>query len=202
MGRDIGPKHKRSRREGKDLFGTGGESLERRIGQPPGIHGHSGGRPNRETEYNKQLREKQKVKRMFGMRENQFHRFYLEALRVRGLTGLVLLRMLERRLDNVVYRLGYARTRLQARQFVSHGLVMVDGQNVNIPSFLTKPGQEVRLKAVALQIPDVRELAEAKPPVPGWLERSNGGGRVLREPERGEMDADIVEQRIVEFYSR
>lgn len=200
MGRDRKPKHKLSRREGKDLFGTGGPSLERRLNQPPGMHGR---RPTRRVSvYAEQLREKQKVKRMYGLREGQFRNLMEIALRSRGQSGLTLLKLLERRLDNVVYRLGLARTRPQARQFVNHGLVRVDGQRVDIPSYLVKPGQEIEMKDSALQIPDVQELVQTKTPVPGWLEPRNGGGLIVREPNRDEIDPDIQEQRIVEFYSR
>jgi small subunit ribosomal protein S4 len=152
--------------------------------------------------YAEQLREKQKVKRMYGIREDQLMRFLETALQSREQTGLALLKLLERRLDNVVYRLGLARTRPQARQFVTHGLVRVDGKRVNIPSYLVKPGEEIEMKASALEIPDIQELTEAQPPVPGWLEKRDGGGVVLREPNREEIDPDIQERRIVEFYSR
>lgn len=196
------PKHKLSRREGVDLFGTGGESLQRRIGVPPGMHGRAGGRPRSESEYTRQLREKQKVKRMYGMRETQFQRFFEMALRSNDVTGLALLKLLERRLDNVVYRLGFARTRLQARQLVSHRHVMVNGKRVNIPSYIVKPGDEIALVEAATKIPDLIELAESTPPVPGWLERRGWGGKVLRAPEPAELEQGIAEQRIVEFYSR
>ncbi len=200
MARDRTPKHKLSRREGRDLFGTGGESLQRRLQVPPGMHGRKPRR--RVSEYSQQLREKQKVKRIYGVHESQFVRFFQQALKTREITGLALLRLLERRLDNVVYRLGLARTRPQARQFVSHGLVHVDGERVNIPSYLVVPGQLVTLKQDAQKIPDVIGLQENKPAIPGWLQPEDGGGRVLREPERHEIDDDIQEQRIVEFYSR
>lgn len=200
MVRDRRPKHKLSRRAGKDLFGTGGESLQRRLDTPPGIHGRKPRR--RESEFSKQLREKQKVKQMYGLHEAQFIRFFKIAQRTRGITGLTLLRMLERRLDNVVYRLGFARTRPQARQFVSHGLIRVDGRRVNIPSYLLKPGQVVELKAKAREIPDVKALQENPPAVPGWLEKQENTGRILRDPERDEIDQDINERMIVEFYSR
>lgn len=200
MGRDRKPKHKLSRREGKDLFGTGGPSLERRLNQPPGMHGR---RPSRRTSvYAEQLREKQKVKRMYGLREDQFRRMMDIALKSREQTGFALLKLLERRLDNIVYRLGLARTRPQARQFVNHGLIRVNGERVDIPSYLTQPGQEIVMRESGLQIPDVQDLTEVKPPVPGWLEKRNGGGVILREPNREEIDPDIQEQRIVEFYSR
>ncbi len=200
MGRDRKPKNKQSRREGKDLFGTGGPSLERRLEQPPGMHGR---RPSRRTSvYADQLREKQKVKRIYGLREEQFRRLVSKANKSREPTGLALLKLLERRLDNVIFRLNLARTRPQARQFVTHGHIQVDGEAVNIPSYLVKPGQEVKMDPSGLQIPDVLELAEAKNPIPGWLEKRDGGGMIVREPERQEIDPDIQEQRIVEFYSR
>jgi small subunit ribosomal protein S4 len=156
----------------------------------------------RETEYGRQLREKQKVKRMYGLTERQFRRFFRMAQKTRELTGLALLKLLERRLDNVIYRLGYARTRPQARQLVTHGHVLVDGRRVNIPSYIVEPGQEITLKEEARQIPDIQALLESRPYVPGWLEPQNGHGRVIREPGREEIDQDINEQLIIEFYSR
>lgn len=201
MGRYRGPRNRLSRREGKDLFGTGGPSLQRRLNQPPGMHGRT---PQRRTasDYGRQLRAKQMVKRMYGMREAQFRRFFKLAQKSRELTGTALLKLLERRLDNVVYRLGFARTRPQARQMVSHGHIMVDGARLNIPSYLVKPDQVVSLSEAARNIPDVQELLDTPPYVPEWLDRQDGAGRVLREPERREIDQDIQEQLIVEFYSR
>lgn len=200
MGRDRKSKHKLSRREGKDLFGTGGESLQQRLSQLPGMHGR---KPTRKASvYAEQLREKQKVKRMYGLREDQFRRFVGKALQSREQTGVALLKLLERRLDNVLYRLGLARTRPQARQFVGHGHVRVNGQRVNIPSYLVNPGEEIQMEKSGLEIPDVQELTEANTPVPGWLEKRDGGGVVLQEPNREEIDPDIRERLIVEFYSR
>lgn len=200
MGRYRGPKNRLSRREGVDLFGTGGESLERRLSQPPGEHGMKHRR--RGTEYGLRLREKQKVKRMYGMREKQFLEFYRKAQKNPEPTGTALLQLLERRLDNVVYRLGYAKTRPHARQIVLHGHVIVDGKRVDIPSYLVSPGQAITLDRKAFDMPDVKALTENPVPVPGWLERVGGVGQVMREPERSEMDKDINEQLIVEFYSR
>jgi small subunit ribosomal protein S4 len=182
MVRERRPKHKLSRRAGKDLFGTGGESLQRRLNKPPGMHGQKPKR--RESEYSKQLREKQKVKQMYGLHETQFLRFFKRAQRTRGITGLTLLRLLERRLDNVVYRLGLARSRPQARQFVTHRMIQIDGDKVNIPSYMVKPGQLIEITDGAKKIPDVQQLLENPPPIPGWLEKTESGGRVLREPER------------------
>ena len=139
---------------------------------------------------------------MYGIREDQFRRLLDIALQSREQTGFALLKLLERRLDNVIYRLGLARTRPQARQFVTHGLVRVNGKRLNIPSYLVKPGEEIEIKASALEIPDVQELTETSQLVPGWLEKRDGGGVVVREPNREEIDPDIEERRIVEFYSR
>lgn len=195
-----GPKNKLSRREGKDLFGTGGASLERRLTQPPGMHGN---KPRGQiSEYARQLREKQKVKRMYGMREKQFQRFFTIASRARGKTGEALLILLERRLDNVVYRMGFARTRLMSRQLVNHGHVLVDGKRVDIASYLVKPGQVVTLSDKAQKIEGIKELLDSPLNVPGWIEPQPGGGRIVRDPERYEIDADINETAIVEFYSR
>lgn len=196
-----GSKHKLSRREGKDLFGTGGASLERRLSQPPGMHGNKP-RGQQQSEYARQLREKQKVKRMYGMREKQFQRFFSIASRSRGKTGEALLILLERRLDNVVYRMGFARTRLMSRQLVNHGHVLVDGKRVDIASFLVKPGQVVSLSEKAQKIEGIKELLDSPLNVPGWIEPRPGGGRIVRDPERYEIDADINETAIVEFYSR
>ena len=200
MGRDIGPRSKISRREGKDLFGTGGKSLQRRLDQPPGPHGRQPAR--NQTEYHRQLREKQKVKRMYGMRETQFQRFFRDALRSNEVTGIALLKLLERRLDNVVYRAGITRTRMQARQFVHHGHILVDGKKVDIPSYVVAPGQTILVTEKAQNIPWVQDQLENPLNVPAWLEPTKGGARVVREPVREEMDQDINERAIVEFYSR
>ncbi len=201
MGRYRGPKNKLSRREGVDLFGNGGLALERRLNQPPGQHG---AKPVRKTsEYARQLREKQKVKRIYGMREAQFRRYFEMAQRARGLTGLALLQTLERRLDNVLYRLGLAQTRPMARQLVGHGHVLVNGQKVNIPSYLVNEKDEITLTEKAVQLPQVVELMH-NPVVrtPDWLMKTESGGRMISVPRREHIDLDIHEQLIVEFYSR
>lgn len=195
-----GPRNKLSRREGVDLFGTGGESLQRRLSKPPGQQSQ---RPQRQqSEYARQLREKQKVKRMYGLREAQFQRFYQIALRTKGETGTELLKLLERRLDNVLYRLGWTRSRMQARQIIVHGQAYVDGRRVDRPSFLVVPGMRITLSPVARGIPSVQELMAAPVPVPGWLAREGDEGVVLRDPDRSEIDQHINETAIVEFYSR
>ena len=202
MARYTGPKDKLSRREGYNLFGSTSRSLERRLNVPPGVHGQK--RRRKESEYGIQLREKQKVKRIYGLLERQFRRFFEIAGKQRGATGEVLLQLLERRLDNTVYRLGFARTRPMARQLVSHGHVTVNGKKVDIASYLVKPGDVVGLVEKSAQIVGVQEsLADRGPNMPGWLSRDDERvGRVLRHPERGEVEPGITEQLIVEFYSR
>ncbi len=200
MGRYTGPKNRLSRREGKDLFGVGGPRLEKRLATPPGAHGTTSRR--RPSDYTRRLREKQKVKRMYGLRERQFLRVFRMAQRVQAQTGLALLRLLERRLDNVVFRMGLARTRPQARQYVTHGHVLVDGRRVNIPSYLVRPGQQIEIREQSTKMPDVAELIEHPNYVPGWLEVHGRTARVVRDPEREEMDQDIDERLVIEYYSR
>lgn len=202
MGRYTGPKNKLSRREGIDLFGNGGEKLARRLDQPPGVHGRAQNRSRRQTDYSAQLREKQKAKRIYGMRERQFRRFFRMAQRKEGLTGDALLQLLERRLDNVIYRLGWARTRPQARQFVTHGHILVDGQRVNIPSYLVESNQHIAFKPKTRQIPSIRAMLETPANTPQWLERTGGGGQILHLPRRDDIETDVSEQRVIEFYSR
>lgn len=205
MGRYTGPKHKRSRRIGIDLFGNGGASLERRLQQPPGPHGQAQRYRRTETAYTQQLREKQKVKWMYGVREQQFRRLLHLAQRAQGQTGVVLLQLLESRLDNVIYRMGLAATRPQARQMVSHGHVLVNGRRVNIPSYLVRPGEVISLKERARRMPHVQAVLEAgmtAAAVPGWLALERGTAQVLRAPFPEELPPEINPQLIVEFYSR
>jgi small subunit ribosomal protein S4 len=209
VGRYTGPVEKLSRREGVELYLKGeralnGKSaLERRGPVPPGQHGNA--RRRRPSIYAEQLRAKQRAKRYYGVRERQFRNYVREAARNRErVTGEELLRLLERRLDNVVYRLGFASTRAQARQFVNHGHVTVDGRRVDIASFAVKPGQEV---AIAANAP-VRDVASATTELTGsvapWLQTDFDAlsGKVLRIPERAEISAPIDEHLIVELYSR
>jgi small subunit ribosomal protein S4 len=200
MSRYTGPKDRLSRREGFDLFGKGAKLT--RLNVPPGVHGPKGSRRN-QSRYGKQLREKQKVKRLYGVLEKQFKKYVNEALRAKGNTGEKLLAILEKRLDNVVYRLGFTPTRFASRQLVSHGHVSVDGKKVNIPSFQVKIGQTIGLGTKALKIPFViKLLAEEDAKIPGWLTRKAALGKVLREPSRDDIIEPISEQDIVEYYSR
>jgi small subunit ribosomal protein S4 len=196
-----GPRHKTSRRFGVDIYGTGGKSLQRRLGTPPG--GLKPGRRRRQSIYAETLTEKQKAKAIYGIDERPFRRYFARAEARAGAPGENLLVFLERRLDNVVYRLGLARTRPMARQLVGHGHVTVDGRRVDIPSFLVEAGQVVALGETARQMPVVVEEMAANRPVPAWLERrADGSGLVQRLPERSEIDVPVNEALVVEHYSR
>ena len=199
MARYTGPKDRLSRREGFDLFGKGARLT--RLSVPPGGHGPKGF-INR-SRFGKQLREKQKVKRIYGVLERQFKKYVQAAVKSKGNTGETLLRLLEKRLDNVVYRLGFVSTRSGARQLVSHGHVLVNGKKVNIPSYQVTSGETVALTPKAAQIPSTKKLLDDKEyKIPAWLERKAVVGRMSRDPKREDILEPVSEQDIVEFYSR
>jgi small subunit ribosomal protein S4 len=206
VARDRSPKCKQCRREGIKLFLKGERCLtekcaiERRS-YPPGEHGR--GRI-KQSEYLLQLREKQKARRYYGILEKQFRLYYERASRQSGITGEALLRMLELRLDNVVYRLGFASSRAQARQIIRHGHFQVNGRRVNIPSFQVRPGDIVSMKAESPVEQIVRDATDLTASVPPWLQadHDNLTGKVLKAPERDEIDAPVQEQLIVELYSK
>lgn len=201
-----GPKNRLARREGVDLgLKTPGSSahasLLRRIKIVPGQHGQKGRR--KISDYGRQLREKQKVKRIYGLLEKQFRKYFIRAARDKANTGEVLLMLLERRLDNVIYRLSLAPTRFSARQFVNHGHILVDGKKVNIPSFLVSPGMTVSPKQKIMETPIMKKILEEKSPnLPSWLTRKGPVGKIVRLPKREDIVDDINEQLIIEFYSR
>ncbi|MDT0582579.1 30S ribosomal protein S4 [Brumicola blandensis] len=206
MARYLGPKLKLSRREGTDLFlKSGVRAIESKckIDTAPGQHG---ARRGRLSDYGVQLREKQKVRRMYGVLEKQFRNYYKEAARLKGNTGENLLQLLEQRLDNVVYRMGFASTRAEARQLVSHKAIVVNGKVVNIPSFNVKAEDVVAVREKAkkqARIVSALELADQREK-PTWLEVDNTKmeGVFKRIPERTDLSADINEQLIVELYSK
>ena len=206
MARDRSPKCKQCRREGIKLFLKGERCLtekcaiERRS-YPPGEHGR--GRI-KQSEYLLQLREKQKARRYYGILEKQFRIYYDKAARQSGITGEVLLRMLERRLDNVVYRLGFAASRAQARQIIRHGHFHVNGRRVNIPSYQVRVGDVVALRQGSPVEQVVRDATDLTASVPAWLQadHDNLAAKVLKFPERAEIDAPVQEQLIVELYSK
>jgi len=200
------------RREGEKLFLKGSRcftpkcAFEKR-GFPPGMHGKTtSARPDRVSDYGKQLRAKQKARREYGVFERQFRRYYSEALRLRGLTGMNLLQKLETRLDNVVYRLGFASSRAQARQLVNHGHFTVNGNRADIPSYDVHPDDVITVSETSKEtvyFKNLKEEAEGRT-VPTWIARdvNNFSGRILRLPERSEIDGNLNEQLIVEYYSR
>ncbi len=209
MARYTGPKCRLCRREGEKLYLKGAKCYTEKCPfnkrrYPPGIHGRSGRR--KITIYGMQLREKQKVKRIYGVLEGQFRRYFDLARKMGGNIGENLLSILERRLDNVVYRLGFASSRAQARQLVSHGHVLVDGHKVDIPSYLVKPGQVITLKDKAKKFIFVQEALQEKDPqaVPTWLslDKDEIKGTVLRLPIRSDITHPINERLIVELYSK
>lgn len=196
------PRHKVSRRFGFDVHGTGGAPLARRLDRRPGQR--AGSRPRRRSEFAMQLQEKQKAKAIYGIAEGQFRRYIEEARSRAGNTGENLLSLLERRLDNVVYRLGLARSRPMARQLVSHGHVLVDGQRVTIPSFRVDAGMRIALAETAAKMPAVEEELASGRPLPEWLSRDASGasGSVARLPQRSDVELPIDESLITSFYAR
>ncbi len=206
MAKYIGPKCKLSRRVGADLMLKGrGRSLETKckLETPPGQHG---ARKQRPSDYALQLREKQKLKQMYGVLEKQFRNYYLKASRRKGSTGLLLLQMLEQRLDNIVYRMGFAATRSEARQLVSHKAIAVNGKTVNMPSYTVSPGDvvEIREKARAQTRIAQALLVAAQIGFPDWMEVDEKGlkGKFKTVPEREQMLPDINENLVVELYSK
>ncbi|MGP1572713.1 30S ribosomal protein S4 [Aggregatibacter segnis] len=206
MARYLGPKLKLSRREGADLFlksGVRAIDSKCKIDTAPGQHG---ARKPRLSDYGSQLREKQKVRRMYGILERQFRNYYKEANRLKGNTGENLLVLLEGRLDNVVYRMGFAATRAEARQLVSHKAIVVNGRVVNIPSFQVSVDDVIAVREKSKKQARIKaslELAEQKEK-PTWLEvdAAKMEGVFKRVPERSDLSADINEHLIVELYSK
>ncbi len=200
MARYTGPKRRLSRREGLALFGKDAKALERKGAIPPGMHAGRGRR--RVSEYGIQLREKQKAKRIYGLLERQFKNYIEKASKVKGATGLALLELLETRLDNIVYRLAFSKSRAGARQLVSHGHIKIDGRKMAIPSYSVKVGQTIALSQQLSDNTQVKKSLEDMETLPEWLERQATVGKVLRKPSRDEMEQSVDEQLIVEFYSR
>jgi small subunit ribosomal protein S4 len=207
VARYLGPKAKLSRREGTDLLLKSARrsiSDKAKFDSKPGQHGRTSGQ--RTSDFGLQLREKQKVKRMYGVLERQFRRYFAEADRRRGNTGGNLLSLLESRLDNVVFRMGFASTRAEARQLVSHKGVLVNGQSVNIPSFSVKGGDVVAVREKSRNQNRVKEALELAKQIgfPAWVEvaADKAEGTFKKVPDRDEFGADINESLIVELYSR
>ncbi|RUA06674.1 MAG: 30S ribosomal protein S4 [Flavobacteriia bacterium] len=201
----TGPKARLCRREGFNLFGS--DKYQKIMGKRPTVPGvHGGKRQGKFTEYAKQLREKQKLKRMFGLSEKQFRRTFDLAEKKPGVTGGNLLQLLEQRLDNVIYRAGFAMTRMQARQFVSHGLFMLNGRRVDVPSIMVKEGDEIEARPKSKKSPVFAGNLEAneKYNAPSWLAVDNKSLsiKVVATPVNEHCEQAVNPQMIVEFYSR
>ncbi len=200
MARYRGPKQKIARRFGEPIFGPH-KALERKP-YGPGQHGR--GRRSKESEYSIQLKEKQKVKYTYGLLERQFRNLFEKASRKKGLTGENLLKFLEARLDNTVYRLGFARTRRQARQLVAHGHVLVNGHVLDIPSAMLKDGDQIAIRPASRSMEPIKDaLSRARRPLP-WLDLDKGmmTGKFLTMPSREDIPETFREQLIVELYSK
>lgn len=201
MARHTGPKHKLARREGVNILDKISPSLEKRLRVPPGVHGHK--RTRKLSEYGMELREKQKLKRIYGILEKQFLRYIKLAQKKKGETGTALLQMLETRLDNTLYRLRLAATRSHARQLVVHGHVRINEQKVDRPSYQVRPGEVISLATKALETPVIKKLiSEKKIELPEFLKRKGPIGQLVRVPTREEIIIPIDERLIIEYYSR
>lgn len=205
MARYLGPRTRKSRRLGQLLDDNKSKYFDRRP-YPPGEHGRRRGRRSNDSDYLHQLREKQKMRQIYGVLERQFRRYYQEAARLKGITGDNLLQILECRLDNVVYRSGLARTRPQARQLVNHGHFQVNGKKVDIPSYRVRAGDMVTVKPKSREIIVIRHAADTAGDrrVPEWLEVSLDERRIQVNdvPSRAQIDTAVREQLVVELYSR
>ncbi len=209
MGRYTGPTDRISRREGVNLFLKGERSyngktaIEKRPDQVPGEHGKF---RSKFSEYGVRLREKQKVKRMYGLREKQFKKYFIKSSHIKGVTGFILLSLLERRLDNTVFRLCLGSSRNDARQLVSHKHILVNGEVVNIPSYMVQEGDKIEIREKSKKLQRIHEALEfrSRRGIPEWLilDEEDYIGTVTRLPERDDITFPIDEQMIVEFYSR
>lgn len=200
MARYTGPKHKLARREGLNVLDKTSATLQRRLNIPPGVHGRK--RKRGLSEFGQQLREKQRAKATYGILERQFKRLVKGVAVKKGDTAELLISSLERRLDNIVYRLGFAKTRFQARQFVTHGHVFVDDKKVNIPSYLVKEGTLITISKQIQENPSVLEKAKEDGKVLPYLERKGFFGKLVRFPKREDVDVLFNPQLIIEYYSR
>jgi len=209
MARNLDPKCRQCRREGQKLFLKGEKcftdkcAIERRS-YAPGQHGQKSGA--RLSDYGKQLREKQKIRRTYGLLERQFHKVYVEAARSKGVTGERLLQLLETRLDTVTYRMGFGASRTEARQIVRHNAILVNGKRVNIPSYQVRPGDTIEVSDKAkeqLRIKGASEAAESRG-LPDWLEVDSKGlkGKLKALPARSELSSTINESMVIELYSK
>jgi len=203
MARYTGPKHKLARREGVNILGKPSASLERRLNVLPGQQGR-GRRRRKQSEYGMQLREKQKLKRMYGLLEKQFSNYVAEAEKLRDVsTDEGLLRLLETRLDNVIFRLGFAKTRSQARQYVTHGHVFINGKRVDIPSYRVSEGEEITVSDKILKNLEIEKSEETiEPELLDFVKKAKNKGKLTRFPTKDDVQNPVDYQLVIEFYSR
>ncbi len=206
MAKMVGPDCRQCRREGCKLFLKGERCVSKKCAfeRRPVIPGQHGASRKRVTEYGTQLREKQKVKKAYGILEKQFRRYYEEAERMKGVTGENMLSLIERRLDNVIYRMGIGASRSECRQIVNHGHITVNGRRVNIPSYIVKVGDVIAVKENKKDLEMFKQLKGMKIVMPKWLEFNADTltGKVLAMPQRDDIDLNIQEHLIIELYSR
>ena len=201
MARYTGPKHRLARREGVNVLDKTSKSLQRRLNVPPGIHGRK--RKKRLSEYGTQLREKQKAKASYGLLERQFKKLVQTVQNKKGETGEMIVALLETRLDNIVYRLGFAKSRNMARQFVNHGHILVNGKQVNIPSYQVKVDEVISLSPKVQKNPVVLELLSDKEmQVLPFIKKQGVSGKLLRMPKKEDLEVPFNLQLIIEYYSR
>ena len=200
MARYTGPAYKQSRRVGFSTLENGKDLAKKPYA--PGIHGQD--RKRKPSEYSVQLTEKQKIRFMYGLNEKQFRKTFERAAKMKGIAGENFLNLLECRLDNIVYRLGMARTRRSARQIVNHGHICVNGIKVNIPSYQVKPGDIITVKEQSMDHPAIKDAVEASLNTPKYVEfdKAKLTGKLVRLPERSELNPEINESLVVEFYNR
>ena len=201
MARYTGPKHRLARREGVNVLDKTSQSLQRRLNVPPGIHGRK--RKRRLSEYGTQLREKQKAKVTYGLLEKQFKNLVQTVRKKKGETGEMILSLLETRLDNLVYRLGFAKSRTMARQFVSHGHVLVNDKKINIPSYQVKVDDVISISTKIQKNPQVTELLSDKElKILPFLKKQGISGKLVRMPKKDDLEVPFDLQLIIEYYSR
>lgn len=200
MARYTGPKHKLARREGINILDKQSGSLQRRLNIKPGVHGAK--RAKKLSEFGQQLREKQKAKTMYGVLEKQFRNMYNSVQNTKGDTSELLLSLLETRLDNVVYRLGFTKSRFMSRQFVGHGHVLVNGKKLTIPSYQVKVGDVIELSPKIQTNPDVVKVMGEDKPLLTFLERKATIGKLSRMPKKEDVEVPFNMQLIIEYYSR
>lgn len=200
MARYTGPKHKLARREGVNILDKTSSSLQRRLNTPPGVHGRK--RKRRLSEYGLQLREKQKAKAIYGMLEKQFRRLVDTVSRKKGDTEELLIALLETRLDNVVYRLGFSKTRFMSRQMVTHGHVTVNGKKMTIPSYQVNENDIIGISAKMHKNPDIIKTLEEKQEVLAFLAKDGNQGKLVRMPKREDIEVPFNTRQIIEYYSR